>query len=194
MAFLGAKQDGGVNAVNVQKGSLEIRNLDIEDKEILVKWLSDPKVLEFYEGRDNPFTLEMVEQKFYQSEKDVQRCLILYEGKKIGYLQFYLLDEEGKAEYGYPNLPDRLFGIDQFIGEPAYWGRGIGTSFIKLIVDYLTEKEKAARVVLDPQTWNTRAIRCYEKCGFKKVRILEKHEWHEGSFRDCVIMAYQPTN
>ncbi|HSU79377.1 MAG TPA: GNAT family N-acetyltransferase [Candidatus Angelobacter sp.] len=178
--------------MNLQKGPLEIRSLRSEDKGALVKWLSDPLVLEYYEGRDRPFDLEQVEEKFYQSDKNVQRCLISFEGNKIGYLQFYLLDDEGKAEYGYPNLQACVFGMDQFIGEKGYWGHGVGTSFVKMILEYLTKQEKADRVVLDPQAWNTRAIRCYEKCGFKKVRLLEQHEWHEGEWRDCVIMEYQP--
>jgi aminoglycoside 6'-N-acetyltransferase len=179
--------------VKLHKGPLEIRTLNPEDKGELVKWLSDPQVLRFYEGRDNPFNLEKVEEKFYQSEENVERCLILYEGKKIGYLQFYLLDEEGKEEYGYvPNLPDRFFGLDQFIGETDYWGQGVGTCFVTMMLEYLIQFESADRVVLDPQAWNTRAISCYEKCGFKKVKRLEKHEWHEGEWRDCVVMEYKP--
>jgi aminoglycoside 6'-N-acetyltransferase len=178
--------------VKLRKGPLEIRTLGTEDKGELVKWLSDPNVLQYYEGRDNPFNLEKVEEKFYQTEKNVERCLILYESQKIGYLQFYLLNHEGKAKYGYVNLPDRLFGIDQFIGETDYWGHGVGTSFVTMMLGHLTECEQADRVVLDPQTWNTRAIRCYEKSGFKKVRVLDQHEWHEGEWRDCVIMAYKP--
>ncbi|MBM7583941.1 hypothetical protein JOC86_000478 [Bacillus pakistanensis] len=38
-----------------QNGNLMIRKLEKKDKYLLVKWLSNPSVLEFYEGRDNPF-------------------------------------------------------------------------------------------------------------------------------------------
>ena len=43
----------------------------------------------------------------------------------------------------------------------------------------------------DPQAWNERAIRCYEKCGFKKVKLLPKHELHEGEYRDCWQIEYK---
>ena len=39
------------------------------------------------------------------------------------------------------------------------------------MVAYLIEEKGADRIVMDPQTWNERAIRCYEKCGFEKGEI-----------------------
>lgn len=50
---------------------------------------------------------------------------------------------------------------------------------------------KNLAVVMDPQTWNKRAIRCYEKCGIKKVKILPEHEFHEGRYRDCWLIEYK---
>lgn len=56
------------------------------------------------------------------------------------------------------------------------------------MVEYLIEQKQANIVVMDPQTWNERAIMCYEKCGFKKVKIMQKHEFHEGDYRDCLLI------
>jgi aminoglycoside 6'-N-acetyltransferase len=41
---------------------------------------------------------------------------------------------------------------------------------------------------MDPQTRNTRAIKCYKKCGFKKIKILPKRELHEGEYQDCLLI------
>ena len=40
-----------------QKNEIAIRLMqdDIGDYQLMAKWLTDKKVLEFYEGRDNPF-------------------------------------------------------------------------------------------------------------------------------------------
>lgn len=46
-------------------GELRIRKLEATDAELLVKWLSNPKVLAFYEGRDRPHNLEMVRKHFF---------------------------------------------------------------------------------------------------------------------------------
>jgi aminoglycoside 6'-N-acetyltransferase len=168
---------------------LTIRNLEKKDKQILIKWLTDDKVLQYYEGRDNPHNEEMVEESFYK-DGDKTPCIIEYLGNPIGYIQFYNISEEEIEEYGYTNFQGSIFGTDQFIGEPKYWNQGIGKDLMKLMIEFLTKEKGAKKIVLDPQTWNERAIKCYESCGFKKVKLMLKHELHEGELKDCWIMEY----
>lgn len=171
-----------------QNGNLKVRRLEKKDKYLLVKWLSHPTVLEFYEGRDNPFNLEKVEKAFYPPEDSEVRCIVEIDDTEIGYIQFYQLGDDTKNDYGF--FQENVFGTDQFIGEIDYWNKGIGTLLVSSMVYFLTEEKGAERVVMDPQLRNTRAIRCYEKCGFKKVKILPKNELHEGEFQDCWLMEY----
>ena len=171
-----------------QIDSLKVRLLEEKDSHLLVKWLTDQSVLEFYEGRDNPFELEKVQSVFYGSEDNEIKCMVEYANKVIGYVQFYQLDDETKKEYGY--IHENVYGTDQFIGEVEYWNTGIGTLLVRAMTKFLIEHKKADRVVMDPQTRNTRAIKCYEKCGFNKVKFLPKRELHEGEYRDCWLMEY----
>lgn len=172
-----------------QNGYLKVRKLAEMDKKLLVKWLSDPSVLEFYEGRDNPFDLERVNKIFYTSDDHTMKCIVEFKSEPIGYIQFYQLDDQTKTEYGY-NEED-IYGTDQFIGEVKYWNKGIGTLLVTSMVEYLIKHKKASRIVMDPQTRNARAIKCYENCGFKKVKILPKRELHEGVYQDCWLIEYQ---
>ncbi|MEC3884781.1 GNAT family N-acetyltransferase [Halobacillus sp. HZG1] len=171
-----------------QKGNVNVRKLKEEDKYLLAKWLSDPTVLEFYEGRDQPFDLAKVNQVFYSSGDFKDKCLVEFGGKGIGYIQFYQLDDKAKNVYGLTN--GNVYGIDQFIGEIEHWNKGLGTLLVTSMVQFLIENKKADRVVMDPQTSNMRAIRCYEKCGFKKVKLLPNREFHEGEYKDCWFMEY----
>ncbi|PAE20829.1 GNAT family N-acetyltransferase [Bacillus sp. 7504-2] len=173
-----------------QNGKLLVRKLELKDNYLLAKWLSDPLVLEYYEGRDNPFDLEKVNKKFYQCKNGVIGCIVEFENIEIGYTQYYQLDNETRNLYGYVDVPDIIYGIDQFIGEIEYWNRGIGTLLVKSMVEFLVEQKQADRVVMDPQTSNKRAIRCYEKCGFERVKLLPKNELHEGEYRDCWLIEY----
>lgn len=52
---------------------LSVRRLVAPDAELLVKWLSDPLLLEYYEGRDRPHTMEMVLEHFYEEEAGESR-------------------------------------------------------------------------------------------------------------------------
>lgn len=171
----------------IQKNSLTVRLLTEADAPLLTCWLSDPRVLEFYSGRDRPYDLEQVREHFYVSES-VTRCIVEWNGQAIGYLQFYPVEPESKTLYGYPTN-ECLWGMDQFIGEPDYWNRGIGTQLVQAIASYLLNLG-AAGVVMDPEAWNQRALRAYEKAGFKKVKLLPKHEMHEGEWRDCWLMEF----
>ncbi|ASJ52860.1 GNAT family N-acetyltransferase [Brevibacillus formosus] len=173
----------------IHAGDLKIRALSPNDTAHLVKWLSDERVLAYYEGRDRPHDESLVQQSFFPEDDGETRCLVLYADKPIGYAQFYPLDAPEKQLYGYAK-DDVVYGMDQFIGEPAYWNRGIGTQLVTAILHYLHTEKQAQKVAIDPQAWNKRALRCYEKCGFRKVKELPLHEWHEGSMRDCWLMEW----
>ncbi|KAA0546643.1 acetyltransferase [Bacillus sp. BGMRC 2118] len=171
----------------ITSSELSIRPLEDEDAEFLARWLSDPNVLEYYEGRDHPFTINQVREKFYQVQDTVKRNLVLIQNHPVGYIQFYPIEIEDLIKYGY-DKNEVIYGLDQFIGEVTYWGSGIGTKLVTTVRDYLFHTIKADRLVMNPQAWNTRAIRCYEKCGFTKVKLLPKNEWHEGEYRDCWLV------
>ena len=162
-----------------EEEQLNVRSLEPLDKAFLVKWLSDEMVLEFYEGRDRVFDEAMVERKFY-TPKPKERCIIEYHRKPVGYLQFYQVETE------------ESYGIDMFIGETKLWGQGLGTLILQKMVRFLTEERNAQRVTLDPRCRNGRAIRCYEKSGFRKVKLLPKNEFFEGEWQDCWLMEYTP--
>ena len=173
---------------------LTIRSLEISDKNLIIKWLTDSKVLKYYEGRDNPHSEKKVEEKFYDDNVNERRCIIEYYQKPIGYIQYYSIDENEREEYGFSNFVGNIFGTDQFIGESNYLGQGIGKNLMNLIIDFLSTEEDAQKIVLDPQTWNTRAIKCYENSGFIKAKLLPKHELHEGELKDCWLMEYDASN
>lgn len=169
---------GGGEKMEIKNAELTIRSLRKEDANHLAKWLSNPSVLEYYEGRDQPFTIEKVMETFFLEEEGLSRYIFTLEEKPIGYIQTYTVEDEKV----------KTFGMDQFIGETDYWNKGIGTLLIHTMVNYLATQKSAPRIIMDPQASNKRAIRCYEKCGFEKVKLLPKHEFHEGEFRDCWLI------
>lgn len=168
-----------------------LRLLEPSDAPLLLRWLKDPRVLEYWEGPHEVFTPGRIREEFYEDPDPTTRCIVQYGGRDIGYLQFYPIDSEGFTEYGYDRRDLTTFGIDQFIGEPELWGKGIGRRFIKLICGYLRAARGAQAVVLDPHADNPRAIRCYEACGFKKVKLLPAHELHDGKRVDCWLMVLE---
>ena len=175
----------------IKEKEISLRLLNEQDKNLLLKWLTDERVLNYWEGKSAVFDLDRITEDFYGEENvEVIRTIIEYQGQAIGYLQMYKLDNEALEEYSYQSTNKVIYGMDQFIGEPEYWGKGIGTDFMKLVLQYLTKEKNAEIVILDPHVDNLRAIRCYEKVGFKKIKFLPKHELHDGEMVDCYLMEY----
>ncbi|PFG13414.1 GNAT family N-acetyltransferase [Bacillus sp. es.036] len=167
----------------IKNGDVSIRYLKDGDGKYLLKWLTDPAVLTYYEGKDRPYTYEKVLEDFFLDD-DETRCLVLFKNTPIGYIQFYLMIEVDGI-----TLPTSTYGMDQFIGETSYWNQGIGKILVQSVVYYIETTLKGSMIVMDPQKWNERAIRCYEHVGFTKVGVLPNHEYHEGKWNDCFLMV-----
>ena len=175
----------------ITEGKIRLRELEESDKPILLKWLTDERILNFWEGKSSVFDMDRINAEYYcKEEVEVIRAIIEFEGQSIGYVHMYNLDKTLMEEYEYPITDKVVYGIDQFIGEPEFWNRGIGTGFMKLVLKYLTDEKNADIVILDPHADNPRAIRCYEKVGFKKIKDLPKYEMHDGEMVDCVLMEF----
>lgn len=139
---------------------------------ILRSWFDQPHVAEWWPV-PNPDEYFGNFLKRIRSNNTVA-LLVLYQQKPIGYLQYYFIDRlTDKSGAWLPPLPKHTIGIDQFIGNPEYLGKGHGAAFIAaFLLDYLPVYEpQVTTVILDPDPKNLRAIRCYEKVGFYSVGI-----------------------
>jgi aminoglycoside 6'-N-acetyltransferase len=183
-----------VEGVVARDGDLAVRLMRDErsDYELMSGWLSDDRVLEFYDGRDNPLSVEGAQEKYgprSRGERSVASCILELEGKPIGYLQFYRTDDfdEWRTSIGLEPDPAR-YSIDIFIGEPALWNQGLGTRALRSVLGHLLGEREASKVVITPFAWNERAIRCYENAGFRKVRFMPEVEMHEGKLQNEWLM------
>ena len=182
----------GATMIDIKNENIRIRTLRDEDFTIMFKWLTDERVLEFYGGRDKKYTMESLKEHYTEKwEDEVFRVIIEYNSIPIGYGQIYKMYGELYTDYHYPQTDEIVYGMDQFIVEPEYWSKGIGTQFIKIIFEFLKKERNANAVILDPRKNNPRAIRAYQKSGFRIIEDLLEHELHEGKKEDCYLMEYR---
>lgn len=66
------------------------------------------------------------------------------------------------------------FGI--VIGDKNNLNKGIGGDCVKTATKYLFEKENANSIILETADFNTRAQKCFEKCGFKKIKTFNEFD------------------
>ena len=82
---------------------------------------------------------------------------------------------------------DSFMGIG--IGDKAYWGRGVGTEVMNLLLRYVFTELNLHRLSLTVFEYNQRAIRMYEKCGFKIEGINRAYHFRDGRRWDLVAMG-----
>jgi len=102
------------------------------------------------------------------------------DGVVAGIAQAY---EESDPQY-------RHAGIDVSLA-PEAQGRGLDPEVVGLVLDHLVGRGHH-RVVIDPNAANTRAIRAYEKVGFRPVGTMRSYEWDAtlGRWTDGLLMEW----
>jgi len=58
-----------------------------------------------------------------------------------------------------------------FTGNKKYWSKGYGAEAMNLLLDYSFNLLNMNSIFLRVHSFNERAIRCYQKCGFKEIGI-----------------------
>jgi aminoglycoside 6'-N-acetyltransferase len=95
----------------------------------------------------------------------------------------------GGIQYSEENDPDyRHAGIDLYLGE-RFQDRGLGTEALRMLARFLFDVRGHHRLTIDPALANERAIRAYEKVGFRRVGVMRQYErGPDGSFHDGLLM------
>lgn len=146
-----------------------LRAIERDDIPRFVKWFNDPEVREHL-SIYRPLSLAQEEVWFKQHAQlnpaDHVFAIETHEGVHIGNIGLHNI-----------NWKDRSTELGIVIGEKSHWSQGYGSDAITTLLQYAFGELNLHRVVLRVDADNPRAIRCYEKCGFR----------HEGTLRDAVF-------
>jgi aminoglycoside 6'-N-acetyltransferase len=68
-------------------------------------------------------------------------------------------------------------------------GQGLGNDTLRTVVCYLLDERGHHRLTIDPALTNERAIRAYERVGFKRIGVARCYEkGADGTFHDNLLM------
>ena len=157
-----------------------LRALEENDLPHFVRWINDPGTRRFMYMR---FPLSMTEeenwwQSFISSQGDYLFAIEALDGTYIGNIGLHGIQPE--------NRQARL-GI--IIGEKAYWGQGYGTDAIQAMLGWAFGYLNLNRVALTVFAYNERAIRCYQKCGFRHEGGMRQARYVDGRYYDELLMG-----
>ena len=154
---------------------LSLRRMREDDLARILVWRRAPHVRAFWDNDEEPELTEASLKEHYRPLLDASHATTaaIFEasGIPIGYLQLYdwASYPEGAQATGIPT-GEGTFGLDVFLGEAAYLGRGLGARAVALACRHLFEARGASRVALLTAIENVAAQRAYERAGFVRVR------------------------
>jgi len=75
------------------------------------------------------------------------------------------------------------------LGEKEFWGQGFGTDATRTLLRFAFHELNLHRVTLLAYDFNPRAIRSYEKAGFRREGTEREALFREGQYHDIHLMA-----
>lgn len=181
MDKLSIKISGGKTMYSGKK--VRLREYRKEDIPVAQNYINDPEVKRLlHPGIPYLYTFED-EQKWFDNlsaTKDVYSFAIetLDDKKYIGGCGVNKIDWK-----------NRVAEVGIFIGDKEYWNKGYGSDAMKIMVEFIFHQMNINKVKLNVFSFNERAIKSYEKCGFKKEGILRQEVYRDDKYYDAIIMG-----
>ena len=169
-------------------GACEFHPMTAVDLPLMQRWLDMPHVKEWWGEQDVElgYIRDMIEGR------DTTRPFIFsIDGIPVGYIQYWFIGHHQNAEWlpDHPwlaELPADAIGVDLTIGDPDRLAQGIGSGALRVFVNRLIDQGYET-IIIDPDPKNLRAVRAYEKAGFRAIPRLV------GRTGDTLIMQYEIT-
>ncbi|MBU1049487.1 GNAT family N-acetyltransferase [Candidatus Bipolaricaulota bacterium] len=158
--------------------------LSHDDAELMFRWHNDLEAIFLAQGpglRSPGTTQEFREfiDTFHQRKWPILMIVDLETDQPIGWCSLWnVRPAQSQAE------------VAIIIGEHDHWGQGYGSDAMRLLLDYGFNLMNLNSIELVTGEHNTRAIRCYEKVGFKHVGRRRQGHIHGNRKTDVILMDY----
>ncbi|WP_425403018.1 GNAT family N-acetyltransferase [Hwanghaeella sp.] len=149
---------------------------DVHDR--YLDWLADPVVNEYSQRRGAPRPTAREAQAYLSG---------LAEGEAVLGIHHPEHGHVGNVKFGPVDRPNGRADISILIGEPAVWGKGVGTEAIYLVSKYLFRTEALNRV--DAGSRNPAFIRAVTKLGWKTEGVLRQRIGTPEGYKDYTLLA-----
>ena len=151
---------------------ITFRPLATPDLPMLHGWLSRPHVADWWGPPQTQAESAAEFGAYIADPSSVQPYVALLDGVPLGYIQSYVAIGSGDGWWE-DERDAGVRGIDQFLANAGQLGQGFGTRMVRSFVQRLFSDPAVTRVQTDPSPANGRAIRCYERAGFRRIGEID---------------------
>jgi len=168
--------------VKLEYDNIVLRRWRTSDKEQLAKIANNRKISDnLKDSFPYPYSIDDAKNFICLQQYDDSFSKIFaieIDNKIAGCISFFIKDDiyRKNAEIGY------------YLGE-EYWGRGVMTKVIKVVVEYIFNNYDVFRIYAEPFAKNIRSRKVLEKNGFKLEAILRCNVFKNGKFENSCIYS-----
>lgn len=160
-----------------------LREVELGDLASINKWRNDYELVSFL-GANYFFISEVIDRKWYDN----------YLANRDKNVRLAIIETESNTLIGLVNLTgihaiNRSAEFSIMIGEKDYWSKSYGSIAVKKMVEHGFNDLNLHRIYLTVLSDNIRAIKSYEKSGFKSEGVLRDSVFKGGDYHDMVIMS-----
>ncbi|MHB0922486.1 MAG: GNAT family N-acetyltransferase [Bellilinea sp.] len=141
----------------LQKDNLLIRTATPDDAPILCRWWNDGNI--------------MAHAGFPKGIGTTIPAVIDNLAADNNHVLMLEIDAEPVGEMNYRSVGENAVEIGIKICNPAQQGKGYGTDFLKMLIEFLFLQMGYQKIILDTNLKNTRAQHVYENIGFRKGAV-----------------------
>ena len=167
---------------------ISFRPLAPADLPRLAEWLRTPHWREWWGDPDE----ELASIRAMLDGRDTTEPFVIEaDGAPAGYIQRWFVRDARVEPWltvapWVALLPDEAQGVDLSLADGERLGRGLGSRALGAFVARM-RAEGASEIVIDPDPANRRAVRAYEKAGFRPIPELL------GRTGDTLLMRHRAT-
>ncbi len=148
-----------------------------------------PRLRGWSKSDDIEYAWKRYQEKRGELGKEYTQLILRLEDETpVGESFFALLDEG--ATFGKWQKPDRIVSV---MGDikllPQYWGQGVGTDGMRVVVRFVFAKTTCELFVVPPHRKNPAASRVYEKAGF--VLYVGMRSWRNHKLMEMSKEIYR---
>lgn len=148
--------------MKIEGEKINLRKVGVSDFNKIIKWHQN-QLLTYLAGNRLPRNKEECNERYLKNT--ILNYMLAIEDKSGNFI--------GEIEINHIQWKEKMAELFMYIGEENLWGKGYGTEALSLFIDYIFKTKGFKTIYLRVYESNKRAIRCYEKCGFKKKGILK---------------------
>lgn len=156
-----------------------LRPVEVPDTPLLQKWHNDPDIRRSARLGELPVTYTKEEEDIRVARDSQDEVYLLIVSKQtdiaVGFIRLNMIDRVSKNMW-----------LRMIIGEEDARGTDLARDALRLVLEWLFSEQNAHRVTLETYETNKRALRFFEKVGFKQEGVIREAVYIDGEYSNII--------